>query len=100
MLKLNSLILIWSIISVALGLGFTYIPWGDPEGFHGTGFPFASVYWDKIGAAKHSVDYPNPFAPLLNIAAFFLIGAIVIGSVWYVAACLQRRSLRIHPEGP
>lgn len=55
-------------IPVLLGVVLTNISWGDPDGFHGTGFPFARVYWDN------GLDHPNPYALLLNIAvvAIFL----------------------------
>ena len=96
MIKLRSLILVWTPLSLLLGFGFTQIPWGDPEGFHGTGVPFASVYWDYVDGATQPIDYPNPIAPLLNAAAFFIIGSIAIGSVWWISSLLRERRLRTH----
>lgn len=60
------------IPSVFIGFYATSIPWGTASGFHGQGLPFAQVYWDK------SVDYPNPYAHVLNIASFFLLGMLLI----------------------
>jgi len=91
-MKLKILLLIWALISLALGIGFTFIPWGDPQGFHGTGFPFASVYWDYIDGATHPTDYPNPYAPFLNVGAFLIVGLILIMPSWLLISCLRRRS--------
>ena len=82
MLSLRNLLLIWAFLSFPCGFGVTQIPWGDPDGFHGTGIPFAHVYWDHIGDAEPPIDYPNPFAPILNSAAFLIVGSIAIMAIY------------------
>jgi hypothetical protein len=89
MIKLRNLFLIWAPFSIVMGVGFTTIPWGNPNGFHGIGFPFASVYWDSIDRPGKLVDYPNPYAPILNSAAFFLVGSVFIGVAWWVVSHLR-----------
>jgi hypothetical protein len=89
--SLRNLLLIWAFLSFALGFGVTQIPWGDPDGFHGTGFPFAQVYWDYIGDAKRPIDYPNPFALILNSAVFLVVGSIVILAIHWLKRRIRRR---------
>ena len=67
--------LLSGLIAGVIGLA---IPWGNPDGFHGTGIPFASVYWDKPHGTM--IDYPNPLAFILNPA----LGGIVGFCVWLV----------------
>lgn len=93
MIRLGKLLLLWALIAIALGIGLTQIPWGDPEGFHGTGFPFAAVYWDHIDGSMHPTDYPNPFAPILNSVAIFLIGSVVISAGWWVGVRYRRHRI-------
>ena len=88
--RLQTLIMIWAPVSVALGVGCTQIPWGKSNGFHGTGFPFASVYWDYIGGSTQPIDYPNPYAPILNSITCFVAGAIAITAAYWVASILRR----------
>ena len=90
MLRLRNLLVIWAFVSLIAGIAATQIPWGDPDGFHGVGVPFASVYWDYIGDAAHPVDYPNPFAPILNSATFLLVGSIVVSAVYWLASSVHR----------
>ena len=87
--RFRNIILIWALLSIVLGLLSSRVPWGDSEGFHGVGLPVASVYWDYSGERGGPVDYPNPYAPVLNILAFFVVGA---GLLWVVcrAAFLYR----------
>jgi len=75
------------IAPILLIAGFlcTFIKWGNPTGFHGTGFPFASVYWDKANnysGKSHLpdtvfIDFPNPFAFILNPIAFLIVGLLI-----------------------
>jgi len=90
MLKLRNLLVIWAFISIVLGVAATQIPWGDPDGFHGTGFPFASVYWDYVGDADRPIDYPNPYAPILNAATFLLFGSICISTAYWGVRFFRR----------
>ncbi len=78
-MKTSKLLSIWAIISIVVGIALCNIPWGDPEGFHGTGFPVAVVMW------QHGIDYPNVFAFVLNPLLVFAVGGILI-LLWKVAA--------------
>ena len=92
MFQLRNLLLIWAVVAIALGVGATQIPWGDPEGFHGKGFPFASVYWDYRNGAKDPVDFPNPFAAILNSAAFLITGSKLILSIYWIVVGVRKLS--------
>jgi|GEM_PF-6368183 len=70
-------------IMMAIGFACGFIPWGNPNAFHGVGFPFAQVYWE------HGLDYPNPFAPFIN-ALVFLILALVILLCIYLLKCVRK----------
>lgn len=90
MLRLRNLLVIWAFTSIVLGVAATQIPWGDPNGFHGTGFPFASVYWDYVGDADRPIGYPNPYAPILNAATFLVVGSICISCVYWIVRSIRR----------
>ena len=72
------------IPSVFIGFYATSIPWGNPTGFHGKGLPFAQVYWDK------NVDFPNPYAHVLNMASFLLLGILLILLFFCVLKLVRR----------
>ena len=65
-----------------LGLISSFIKWGRPDHFHGQGFPFPIVMWDK--AKKYNehlsendetfIDFVAPQSLLLNPLAFILTG--------------------------
>ena len=62
------------LTSAVGGLGgflCSFIPWGR-EKFHGSGFPFATVYWDN------GRDFPNPFAYLYNALAGCLLSLLFV----------------------
>ncbi|MEP2775847.1 MAG: hypothetical protein ABJQ93_07880 [Luteolibacter sp.] len=63
--------LLWMLAAAGLGVGLTFVPWGDPGGFHGVGFPFAKVYWDD------GRDFPNPFAIFMNSVACLAVVLLV-----------------------
>ena len=75
---------IWLGVSLVAGMYLTQVPWGKSDGFHGTGFPFAQVYWDRRPETGQMVDYPNVLAPMLNVAAVFIAGTAVILVAWWV----------------
>jgi hypothetical protein len=81
---------LWLGVSVVAGMWLTQIPWGEPDGFHGTGIPFAQVYWDRRPGTGQMIDYPNSFAPALNIAAVSIAGAAVILSAWWSLTLFRR----------
>ena len=97
--KFRYLIIIRLPTSILPGISFTRIPWGEPEGFHGIGVPFASVYWDYINGTASPTDFPPPYAMLLNTAVFFLIGLIALGSAWFLSMRIRKKCLRIPREG-
>lgn len=80
--RLRIILKIWALMALVLGVVASNIPWGDPEGFHGTGFPFAGVYWDYIDDTASPRDFPNPIAPILNALAFFTAGSVAIVIVY------------------
>lgn len=87
--------LMWTPLSVVLGIACTQIPWGNSEGFHGTGFPFAAVYWDYVDASKGPIDYLNPYAPMLNSIACFVVGSMIIISVhWVASRCVDANKIK------
>lgn len=55
------------IASLVVGLLLSFISWGDENGFHGKGFPFAIVYWEK------GKDFNNYFAPFFNIVTMLIM---------------------------
>jgi hypothetical protein len=67
------------LISIILGLLCSFIPWGDNSSFHGVGFPFAYVYWDKGQNSGQFVDFPNPLAFILNpLFVYFVYKVLVV----------------------
>lgn len=89
MIRLRNFIVAWAFISIPLGVAATQVPWGDPEGFHGIGMPFAGVYWDYLGDAEYPTDYPNPYAGILNSAVFLIVGSIAILVIYSLVARLR-----------
>lgn len=66
--------IIFCLIMATGGALGTFVRWGDVERFHGVGLPFAQIYWDK------GMDYPNPYAILLNISAFLILALLLLGA--------------------
>ncbi|MDB6078562.1 MAG: hypothetical protein JWO82_2309 [Akkermansiaceae bacterium] len=71
-MKANSLSLLLLLLFVLLlaAVGTSFIPWGDPRFYHGTGVPFPREYWEG------GVHYPAPYGPLFNILLFWIVGFI------------------------
>ena len=92
MRRIAVLLVIWAFIAIILGIAATQISWGDPNGFHGTGIPFAAVYWDYIDDADRPIDFPNPYAPVLNCATFLIVGSIVIFTAYWLVGLFRRTS--------
>lgn len=67
--------------SAVLAAIVSSIKWGEPDGFHGRGFPFASVYWDKDLTTGRFLDYPNPLAPVMNFVVIFIAIAVILSVV-------------------
>jgi len=79
------------MLSILLSIVSSNIPWGEADGFHGTGVPFASVYWDYKEGYNSPIDYPNPLAPFLNCITIFSIGMILIIPVSYVSSYRKKK---------
>jgi len=91
--KKESRLILWMAVCCVAGLICTFIPWGREDRFHGQGFPFAAVMWDKPEGRSIFIDYPNPLAFLLNPLAFCLSGA-VIGVTWWLIGRIAKRKNR------
>jgi hypothetical protein len=70
----HSRLLNWLLISAFMGIGMSHIPWGEPSGFHGTGFPVFVVAWDRSPTNGQFIDFPNPLGFVLNPLLIFLTG--------------------------
>ncbi|MEA3213536.1 MAG: hypothetical protein QOE70_6593 [Chthoniobacter sp.] len=66
----------WSVASLFLGIGASFIPWGSPSTFHGTGFPVFVVAWEQSPSSGQFLDYPNPLGFVLNPVLIFLGGMV------------------------
>ena len=67
---------VWLAVSFILGGLGSFIEWGKPSGFHGTGFPVPIVLWDQPPGSDRLLDYPNPFGYLENPVLIFLTGIL------------------------
>ena len=56
--------LIGVFIGMIVGIIASNVPWGDSNGFHGIGWPFAYVIWDR------GRDYVNFLAYIWNALSF------------------------------
>jgi hypothetical protein len=72
-----SKLLIWSIASLLIGIGISFIPWGVPSEFHGIGYPAFIVAWQRTPPTGELLDYPNPLALFFNPAFVFLTGIVI-----------------------
>ena len=63
--------------------------WGESDEFHGTGLPFAGVYWDPDPDTGRLRDYPNPYAPVMNIVAVAIVVVGVQCLVWVIWRALR-----------
>lgn len=81
----------WLLVSVLAGLWLSNVRWGDPDGFHGIGLPVAGVLWDHHPDGGRRVDFPNPYAYVLNPLLIFLSGVPFI----LLIRKLSRKNARI-----
>jgi hypothetical protein len=93
-IPLRFLLVAWLAISVVASIPLNRAHWGAADGFHGTGWPFPSVIWDRLPQRSGLVDFPNPLAPFYNIAAVFFAGALPLILVWAVIRVWRARALR------
>ena len=92
-MKLSRLLVAWLVISVIVSIPLDFLDWGNPEGFHGSGFPFSTVFWERDRVTGGMVDFPNPLAFLLNPLVIFIAGAILI----FLGCRMRRFSRRSNP---
>jgi len=85
---------LWLVSCVVLGLLGSTIQWGDPDGFHGTGWPIPMVMWDRPAGSDHFLDYPNPAGGLLNVLVLMIAGLVFRG-----VFVLMKRIFRREPKG-
>ncbi|BCU79325.1 hypothetical protein llg_40400 [Luteolibacter sp. LG18] len=77
---------LWFLFWLGCGVVGNFIEWGDPAGFHGTGWPLAHVMWDRPRGGDRLVDYVNPCMAGVNIAAALLVG----GLLWWIGKGISR----------
>lgn len=76
------------LLLTGAGFGVTWIPWGNPEGFHGVGEPIPQVIWDD------GKDYPNILAPFENVLLFWIVALVLYAVVKLTLWILRRMSLK------
>ncbi|MCK6474937.1 MAG: hypothetical protein L6R28_24725 [Planctomycetes bacterium] len=91
---------VWLLASFAIARFTNEIKFGDPDGFHGQGWPLPVVVFDKPAGSDRFLDYPNPVAGMfLNPAIYFVAGiagwCVCLG-IWYAV----NRLLEEPPEHP
>ena len=74
--------------SCFIGVGLSGIPWGRESGFHGNGFPFPVVMWDRHPTTGQLVPYSSLLGAVLNIAVCFILAACI----WFILRRVKRRS--------
>ena len=86
-----------SIAAALIGIVSTFIPWGDPDGFHGQGFPVASVMWDKASnyyehpaPSDGHIDFPNPLAIILNPIIYWILFLTLWGMIEGILFLIRR----------
>ncbi len=70
---------IFALFGALLGFVGCFIPWGQPEGFHGTGVLIPYVMWDLRDGMM--IDYPFPGAFLLNPIIGVLLASLLFGVI-------------------
>lgn len=85
---------VWLVVSVVAGTWMGTVDWGHPERFHGTGVPFATVYWDRDKTTGRFIDFPSPHAFVLNPLAVFLAGVLPFLVVRGLTGKWRRRGAR------
>jgi hypothetical protein len=79
--------------SCLVGVILSYVPWGDPKGIHGQGFPFPTVFWDRSSITGRFVDFVSPWGLALNPLAVTVLG---LGSYGIIRMTFRRYSVRNH----
>jgi hypothetical protein len=97
-------VVLFSLTAGLLGLS---VPWGDPQGFHGEGLPIPGVIWDRASNyyqgyqpdSDHFIDFPNPYAIILNPLAFLVV-CLVLWGLTELALLLVRKAREARSFGP
>jgi hypothetical protein len=90
---------LWLAISFVAGMCLNQASWGDPNGFHGTGWPFPIVCWDRHSETGAFMDFiAHPLVWALNPLAIFVAGTAMILAAWWALAWFQRFRKRKFPS--
>jgi len=91
-------LVIWFVVSAASGTATSFIPWGSPSSFHGTGFPIFVVAWDRSPHSGQFIDYPNPLGFVINPMLIFVAG--IVAWLAFRTAAYACRRLITSKHGP
>lgn len=81
---------LWFLFCLLCGISGNFVQWGNPNGFHGTGFPISHVMWDRPKGSDHLVDFVNPYMIFVNVGLVLLAGWLVWLLVRLVFRCFRR----------
>jgi len=86
--------LFWFIFCLLCGFKANAIEWGDPNGFHGTGYPFPTTMWDRPTGGDYPLDYVIP--PLMDVAniAIALLAGLLLWWLFRLTCRLFQRLKR------
>ncbi len=87
--KLRSFAAWWALAAFAIGVLLSYVPWSEPDGVYGKGWPVYSMQYHKEG--PFIIGRPNPYAILQNVALVAVAGFIVGLLIFAVAKVLKLR---------
>jgi hypothetical protein len=89
-IKLGTFLVWWGPASVVIGAVCCHIPWGSPGRLHGKGLPIPAVIWDRPTGSAQFLDYPNPWAYLLNPLILLIAGLICYGLYRWIRSATSR----------
>lgn len=82
--------LAWLAAATCIGVGTSFIPWGTPTTFHGSGMPVFIVAWGQSPYTGQFVDFPNPLGFVLNPFVIFIAGFLLWLVFWLGYVLLRR----------
>jgi hypothetical protein len=80
---------LWFSVCFISGIAACWIPWGEPDGFHGQGFPVPIVCWDKDLNGQF-LPYESFWGLLLNPIAYGIAGSTIWLLVWFLVWLVRR----------
>ena len=83
-------LLIWLAVAVCVGVGTSFIPWGTPTTFHGSGMPMFVVAWDRSPDTGQFIDFPNALGFVINPLLIFTAGFLLWCVCWLGYVLLRR----------